>query len=428
MTDANGTHNNPDTRSGISSNGSNIPNRSNIGRASPSVSRYRTTFPPATTPTSATPKESVAGSSSRLPVAKSSSFSNPNSKTSAAKAATSKAPTSRSTASRRSRRSRSSNAANAGKEASGKGTGLERRRLFGAGPDRIKSKSSSRTRALKAKAAKSNTQARALKKKSDGLSLGSAAKATLAEKERPTLHRASNSGRVPPSRSLVRKKRRTVKTPKLVRVAIQLLIFGCGIAVIGATLFQPRDSAPEEASEPTTEVTSQPTTKAFPVALNQEIAGIKSELQELPNIYPQLTPKVFYVDVDTGRYVNVDGGEAVAALSIIFLPFLLDFFEEVDAGRIDPTQTMAIQPPQVAEGSGDMQLSPPGTQFTALEVATQMIVNSDNTATNMMIDLLGGNEVLNSRFKLKGVVITHLNNQLPDLEVTITTSADDAFD
>lgn len=86
---------------------------------------------------------------------------------------------------------------------------------------------------------------------------------------------------------------------------------------------------------------------------------------------------------------------------------------------------MAMQSSQIAQGSGDMQLQPPGTRYTALEVATQMIINSDNTATNMMIDLLGGNATLNQQFIAWGLTGTVLNNPLPDIEGTNTTSTQD---
>lgn len=315
----------------------------------------------------------------------------------------------------------------------------ERRRLFGAGPDRIKSKSSSRTRALKAKAAPGNagksgsltnrSRERGPKKRTGTIStIGKAAKAALAEKKRPALPSPGYPGRVPPSRSLARRRRRSVKIPTPVRVGIWLLVGGFGIATIGGTLLQVLPNRAANDAVDTEQVEAaipEPTPKSFPVALNQEIPALKSELQELPNLYPGLTPKIFYADVDTGRYASVEGTEAIAAASTIKLPILLAFFEEVDAGRIDINQTMAIQATQIADGSGDLQISPPGTQFTALEVATQMIINSDNTATNMMIDLLGGNEALNKWFRLQGLEKTQLNNPLPDIEGTNKTSARD---
>lgn len=170
---------------------------------------------------------------------------------------------------------------------------------------------------------------------------------------------------------------------------------------------------------------AETTAKKFPITLSQEITALKAKLEELPNTYPGLRPKTFYIDVDTGNYASAGGQDAIAAASTIKLPILLAFFEEIDAGRMDLNQTMAIAPEQIAEGSGEMQMSPPGTQFTALEVATQMIVGSDNTATNMMIDLMGGAAALNKRFEDYGLEQTQLTNPLPDLTGTNTTSARD---
>ncbi len=314
---------------------------------------------------------------------------------------------------RRSRRSRNSN--------------TERRRLFGTVPDRIKSKSSSRTRALKARTGSpaDKKSSRTLKKAVG--SLASTSTASSISKGRPSLPNPTYPGRVPPVSSPVRKRRRSNnKYVPMLRRGVQLLIVGIGIAVIGGVLLKVLPGDPVETATPETVAPEpKPPARTFPLPLTQEVPALKASLQELPNFYPNLIPKIFYADVDTGQYVSIEGAETIAAASTIKLPILLAFFEEVDAGRIDPNQKMAIQQPQIAEGSGDMQLSPPGTQFTALEVASQMIINSDNTATNMMIDLLGGKDVLNSRFLAQGLEKTKINTPLPDLEGTNTTSARD---
>ena len=235
-----------------------------------------------------------------------------------------------------------------------------------------------------------------------------------------------NAGRVPLSSSLVRRRSRRPKLPKYLVYISWLLIGGAGIATIFGTMLASRMSeATTTAQSASVLAADNGDDSQFPIALTQEIQSLKAEIDELPGMYPGLKLKTFYVDVDTGDYVDLDGREAIAAASTIKLPLLLAFFEEIDKGNIDPNQTVAMLKDQVADGSGDMQLSPPGTQFTALEVATQMIVNSDNTATNMMIALLGGNEVLNARFASYGLEETRLNNPLPDVEGTNTTSARD---
>ncbi|WP_052128189.1 serine hydrolase [Neosynechococcus sphagnicola] len=79
----------------------------------------------------------------------------------------------------------------------------------------------------------------------------------------------------------------------------------------------------------------------------------------------------------------------------------------------------------VVSESGTMQYQPVGTKFTALETATNMIVISDNTATNMLIDRLGGAQQLNQRFLNWGLSHTQIHHFLPDLAGTNVTTPHD---
>jgi len=54
-----------------------------------------------------------------------------------------------------------------------------------------------------------------------------------------------------------------------------------------------------------------------------------------------------------------------------------------------------------------------------------MIRVSDNTATNLMIKRLGGSVAVNERFRALGLSATVINNWLPDLNGTNTTSSHD---
>ncbi|MEM7760601.1 MAG: serine hydrolase, partial [Cyanobacteria bacterium P01_A01_bin.40] len=79
----------------------------------------------------------------------------------------------------------------------------------------------------------------------------------------------------------------------------------------------------------------------------------------------------------------------------------------------------------IAGGSGGMQYEKPGAKFSALETADKMMTRSDNTATNMLIERMGGMEKLNQRFMKMGLTSTRLRNPLPDLTGTNTTTPED---
>ena len=220
------------------------------------------------------------------------------------------------------------------------------------------------------------------------------------------------------------------KLPKPLVYSIRLLIIGLGVAAIAGTVLSvltPADdqSTPSTAAETQSVVTVTAAPDNDVLVVTRELTALKTNLEELQELIPELTPTIYVFDLDTGNYVEVAGNAETPAASTIKLPILIAFFKAVDEGRITVDQALAMQSNQIAGGSGDMQGQPPGTRYTALEVATQMIINSDNTATNMMIDLLGGPQVLNQQFADWGLTMTVLRNPLPDIEGTNTTSAQD---
>lgn len=155
-----------------------------------------------------------------------------------------------------------------------------------------------------------------------------------------------------------------------------------------------------------------------PLELTTEITPLKAKLQTLVQQSPGFAPGLFLIDLDNYNYLDLTGSVAFPAASMIKVPILIAFFQDVDAGKIRLDEKLPMRKEMVAQGSGDMQYLQPGTQFTALETATQMIIVSDNTATNMLIARLGGIAALNERFKSWGLATTTLKNVLPDLQGT----------
>ena len=148
-------------------------------------------------------------------------------------------------------------------------------------------------------------------------------------------------------------------------------------------------------------------------------------MEQLASKWPKLEPAAFFVDLDSGVYVDIQGSTSISAASTIKIPILVAFFQEVDAGNIALDEMLILKPELIAKGSGNMQYQEPNTKFTALETATKTIVISDNTGTNILLERLGGAEKLNQRFRDWGLSATVIRNPLPDLEGTNTTSTKD---
>jgi len=225
--------------------------------------------------------------------------------------------------------------------------------------------------------------------------------------------------------------------------ALRLLILGVGISAIAGTVLS--------ALDPTTRVTSKQVqmmnmqvipqepangavasdavasaeVPADPLKLNQEIVPLKTFVQQLAAKNTKLLPGIFFVDLDNGAFLNVNGDLTFSAASMIKFPILVALLQDVDAGKIRLDEKLTLKKELIGGGSGDMQYRTPGTQFTTLETATKMIIISDNTATNMLIERLGGVKALNQRFQSWGLTVTEIRNPLPDLAGTNTTSPRD---
>ena len=217
---------------------------------------------------------------------------------------------------------------------------------------------------------------------------------------------------------------------------LRLVVIIVGISAIWGTtlsIVNPTN-APTADNNPTTAETSQAITTAveqpleslfFSVSLGEELSSLKLKINTLAAKYTQLQPGVFLVDLDNNGYVTIKGETPFSSASMIKVPVLVALFQDVDRGKVNLDETLVMSEDVIAGGSGNMQYEEPGKQFSVLETATKMIVISDNTATNMLIKRLGGAEALNQRFFEWGLTTTVINNPLPDLEGTNTTSPED---
>ena len=103
---------------------------------------------------------------------------------------------------------------------------------------------------------------------------------------------------------------------------------------------------------------------------------------------------------DVSYYLNaVDWDEPVVynvhfmdPASVMKIYILARVTEGIADGSIDRNESYVMDAGNVAEGSGDLQFEPYGSSFTVGELVREMMRKSDNTATNMLIDVVGGIE------------------------------------
>ena len=82
---------------------------------------------------------------------------------------------------------------------------------------------------------------------------------------------------------------------------------------------------------------------------------------------------------------RVRGDEAFNSASVIKIPVLVLAFQMADKGSLSLADRITITATDVRGGSGIFRYNDPGLQPTLRDVLLQMIITSDNTATDLAI-------------------------------------------
>ena len=90
----------------------------------------------------------------------------------------------------------------------------------------------------------------------------------------------------------------------------------------------------------------------------------------------------------SGRSVAVRADQPMNTVSVIKLPIMVLAYREADAGRLDLDERRVIRPEELRRGTGLLQTFAPGLAPTWRDLIAQMIVTSDNTATDLLIGRL----------------------------------------
>ncbi|CDF57545.1 serine hydrolase [Thermobrachium celere] len=124
---------------------------------------------------------------------------------------------------------------------------------------------------------------------------------------------------------------------------------------------------------------------------------------------------VYYKELETQYMFEYNSDKIFPSASTIKVPILLALFNKVLKGEIDLNKRIKIQKDYTVSGAGIVYLLDENNTYTLLDLAKLMIVLSDNTATNIIIDLLGF-EYINKYFKEIGLNETILQRKMMDFD------------
>ena len=104
----------------------------------------------------------------------------------------------------------------------------------------------------------------------------------------------------------------------------------------------------------------------------------------------------------TGETAGVREGELLNSASVIKIPVMVLAFQMADRGEIKLAERITIRKEDLRGGSGIFRYHDAGLQPTFRDVLLQMIITSDNTATDLAIAKVGGVARVNAWLKERG--------------------------
>lgn len=104
----------------------------------------------------------------------------------------------------------------------------------------------------------------------------------------------------------------------------------------------------------------------------------------------------------TGETAGVRDGEMFNSASVIKIPVLVLAFQMAEKGAINLDERITIRKEDIRGGSGVFRHHDAGLQPTFRDVLLQMVITSDNTATDLAIAKVGGVARVNAWLKESG--------------------------
>jgi beta-lactamase class A len=105
---------------------------------------------------------------------------------------------------------------------------------------------------------------------------------------------------------------------------------------------------------------------------------------------------VWVKHLTTGEEAGVRADETFNSASVIKIPVLVLAFELAEKGQLSLSERVTIRKEDIRGGSGIFRYHDPGLQPTVRDVLLQMVITSDNTATDLAIAKVGGVARVNS--------------------------------
>ncbi len=126
-----------------------------------------------------------------------------------------------------------------------------------------------------------------------------------------------------------------------------------------------------------------------------------------------IIPGIIVEDLSTGWRIEINPDRLFPSASLAKVPIMASCFLAAAGSKLDLEKKVRLCRRDKVAGSGVIKNLPDGSVFSVSELMSIMITQSDNTASNMLIDCLG-QDYLNESFRRLGMRSTNLARKMMD--------------
>jgi len=134
---------------------------------------------------------------------------------------------------------------------------------------------------------------------------------------------------------------------------------------------------------------------AQPIRLQQNIERITRSINAQWGIYVKV--------LDTGEEIAINADMQMDTMSTIKIPLMIETFRQIEAGKFKLTDPVVLTQAMKRPGTGILRSLDDGATITVKDTLMLMNIVSDNTATDILFEKVGGVEPVNALMTTYGL-------------------------
>jgi beta-lactamase class A len=99
---------------------------------------------------------------------------------------------------------------------------------------------------------------------------------------------------------------------------------------------------------------------------------------------------IFIKSLDTGEEIALNADAAFDTMSVIKIPIMVEAFRQIESGKLALSDRITLKESDLRFGTGVLRSLDPGAEFSVKDAIMLMNIVSDNTATDLMFERVGG--------------------------------------